>query len=181
MMNDNLPSVTQIISPYVDFSMVPSYILDPAKERGNKTHAICAGICQGLWIPSIPRECDGYITSFHLWFDRYVEEVIFSERKLVDPVYGFTGQPDFYGRVRDGNHILVDWKTPFILYKAWKIQVGGGYKRLIEVAKKPLDRVGSLQLDPNGGIPKMTWYKNDPADFNIFLGLLNAHNYFHGG
>lgn len=176
-MKVDLPSVTQIISPYTDFSMVPEHILTWATERGRKVHAICAAICQGLWIPPIPSEYAGYIASFRTWFDMYVEEVIFVEKELVDPVYGFMGHPDFYGKIKDMSYALLDWKTPITLYKQWKIQLSA-YRRLLDVKKYKVDVVASLQLDPRGGIPKMERYENSAEDLNIFLGILNAHNYF---
>jgi len=178
-MNNNYPRVTEILSPYVDFSMVPKHVLTRATERGSKVHSICAGICQGFWVPEIPEECKGYIASFQRWFDEYVEEVIFVEKELIDPTYGFMGHLDFFGKLNRLGYALLDWKTPITLYKAWRLQMAG-YNRLLEVEKKQVDVVASLQLDPNGGIPKMVRYEHSAQDFNIFLGLLNGHNYFRG-
>lgn len=171
------PSVTRILQPYTDFSMVPEYILTRATLRGQEVHRIIAAICQGLWIPPIPPDLAGYILSFRTWFDAYVEKVIFSEKELVDPVYGFLGHLDFYGRLKSLDMTLIDWKTPLTLYKQWKVQLSA-YRRLLDVKKQVVDVIASLQLDPKGGIPKMVRYENSGEDFNIFLGLLNAHNYF---
>ncbi len=176
-MKVDLPSVTQILQPYTDFSMVPEHVLTWATERGRKVHAICAAICRGLWIPPIPLECEGYTTSFRSWFERYVEEVIFVEKELVDPVYGFMGHPDFYGKVKSLGMALIDWKTPTALYKQWKVQLSA-YERLLGVNNRKADTIASLQLDPKGGAPKMVRYEDSAEDFNIFLGLLNAHNFF---
>jgi len=174
------PRVTEIISPYVDFSMVPEHILSGATDRGRKVHSYCAGIAQGIWIPKIDPECAGYMLSFQRWFDEFVEEVIYVEHELVDPTYGFMGHIDFYGKLRKLGYVLPDWKTPVTTYKAWRLQMAA-YKRLLEVDEKPVDVIASLQLDPQGSIPKMTRYENSTQDFNIFLGLLNAHNFFKGG
>jgi len=180
-MKVDLPSVTQILQPYTDFSMVPEHILTQATLRGRDIHAICAAICRGLWFPSLIPEYAGYILSFRTWFDKYVEEVIFVEKELVDPVYGFLGHPDFYGRVKSLGMALIDWKTPITLYKQWKVQLSA-YRRLLKVNidRMPcrIDVVASLQLDPKGGAPKMVRYEDSAEDFNIFLGLLNAHQYF---
>ncbi len=183
---DKLVSVTQVLAPFINFDNVPEHVLTRATERGSKVHAICAAICQGLWIPPIPPECAGYIASFQTWFDQYVEEVIFVEKELVDPVYGYLGHPDFYGKLKGIGYALLDWKTPITLYKQWKVQLSA-YKRLLEINKKQIreykfvraiDVVASLQLDPQGGIPKMERYENSVEDLNVFFGLLNAHNYF---
>lgn len=173
--------VTEVLAPYVDFSMVPEHILSRATERGRKVHTICAGILQGLWIPPVDPEYAGYIASFQTWREQFVEEVIFVEHELIDPTYGLIGHIDFYGKLRKLGYALLDWKTPVALYKAWRLQMSG-YERLLYVAKKKIDVVASLQLQQDGSIPKMTRYEESYAqDFNIFLGLLNARNYFNGG
>ena len=179
MEKSNYARVTEILNPYTDFSMVPEHILSRATERGRKVHAICAGILQGLWIPPIDPEYAGYIASFQAWREQFVEEVIFVEHELVDPTYGLIGHIDFYGKLKKLGYALLDWKTPVALYKAWRLQMSG-YNRLLEVAKRKVDVIASLQLNPDGNIPKMTRYENSAQDFNIFLGLLNGWNYFHG-
>jgi len=177
----NYARVTEILNPYTDFSMIPEYILSHATERGRKVHAICAGILQDLWIPTIDPDCAGYIASFQIWKDQFVEEVIFVEHEFIDSTYGFIGHIDFYGKLKKLGYALLDWKTPIALYKAWRLQMAG-YERLLQVAKKKMDVVASLQLQQDGGIPKMTRYEGTSAqDFNIFLGLLNGHNFFNGG
>ena len=177
------PRVTEIISPYVDFSMVPEHVLSRATERGSKVHIICAALAQKLWVPQeamLDPECAGYILSFQRWFDDFVEEVIYVEHEIIDTTYGFMGHIDFFGKLRKLGYALLDWKTPITIYKAWRLQMAG-YYRLLKEKVKQIDVVASLQLDPNGGVPKMTPYEDSAQDFNIFLGLLNAHNFFKGG
>ena len=173
----DLPRVTEILEPHTDFSKVPESTLEQAAYRGTKVHQSCAAYAQKLWAP-IPQEYAGYFFSFQTWFDEYVEEVVYVEKELIDPIYGFVGHIDFYGRLKSLGRALLDWKTPITLYKQWKIQLSA-YGRLLEVDKKKVDVVASLQLDPNGKTPKMVRYEGESAqDFNIFLGLLNAHYYF---
>jgi len=164
--------------------MVPEHILSRATERGRKVHAICAGILQGLWIPTIEPEYAGYIASFQTWREQFVEEVIFVEHELVDPAYGLIGHIDFYGKLRKLGYALLDWKTPVALYKAWQLQMAG-YQRLCSldkiICKNGIDVTASLQLRSDGSTPKMIRYETNFQDFNIFLGLLNAHNFFKGG
>lgn len=177
-MKNNHPSVTTVLKPYTDFSMVPEHILTRATERGRKVHAICAAICQGLWIPPIPSECAGYIKSFRIWLDAYVEKIIFVEKELVDPVYGFLGHPDMVVKIPEGI-VLVDLKTPIALQKTWQLQLAA-YLHLAKMNGHKPERVGSLRLNANGGIAKMDWYQDSANDLNIFLALLNGWRYFNG-
>lgn len=172
------PRVTEILSPYIDFSMVPEATLAQAAYRGTQVHSLCAAYAQKLFTP-IPQEYAGYLLSFQKWFDQFVKEVLYVEKELIDPAYGFMGHIDFYGRLKRLCMALIDIKTPITLYKQWKVQLSA-YKRLLDVDKKKVDVIASLQLDPKGGIPKMVRYENSAQDLNIFLGILNAHNYFKG-
>lgn len=176
MMKSELPRISEVIAPYIDFSKVPEYTLERAKSRGTEVHQTCAAYSLGLF-HSIPSEYRGYFTSFQIWFDKYVEEVIYVEKKLEDATYGFRGTLDFYGRLKRLGMTLIDIKTPIILYKQWKVQLSA-YKRLLDIDRKKVDVVAALQLDPNGGIPKMVRYEDSAQDFNIFLGILNAHHFF---
>jgi len=120
----------------------------------------------------------GYLLSFQKWFDKFVQEVIYVEKHLVDEAYGFQGHLDLYASLNRLGMTLIDIKTPTTLYKQWKVQLSA-YYRLLQVDKKRADVVASLQLDPNGDIPKMIRYEHSYAeDFNIFLGLRNAWYYF---
>ena len=171
--------VTHILSPYVDFSMVPEHVLSRATERGSKVHSICAAILQGLWIPKIEPELEGYIASFQAWKDQFVEEVLSVEEEFVDKTYGFKGHPDMIVKAY-GEIILVDLKTPLALQKSWQLQLSA-YLHLARKNGYKVTRAGSLRLVQNGEIPKMQWYLDSAQDFNVFLGLLNGHNYFEGG
>ena len=55
-MDRRLPSVTQIISPWQDWSNVPPDRLEPAADRGSRAHDLFAAHCQGLWVPEVPEE-----------------------------------------------------------------------------------------------------------------------------
>uniref|UniRef100_A0A6H2A1M9 PD-(D/E)XK nuclease superfamily protein n=1 Tax=viral metagenome TaxID=1070528 RepID=A0A6H2A1M9_9ZZZZ len=174
----DMPSVTRIISPYVDYSQVPSNRLEQATQRGKDVHSIIAAIALNLWVPKIPEECKGYVESFKGWFDKYVEQVVYVEHELVDTVYRFYGHIDFYGKIKKIGCGVIDWKTPILQEKAWRLQMAG-YERLVTYRGKHIDVVASLQLDPNGRLPKMTRYEGHSArDFNIFLGMLNAYYFF---
>jgi len=171
------PRVTEIL-PSPDFSKVPEHILTNATERGTKVHRIIAAICQGLWVASIPEDCRGYVESFQRWFDEYVEEVIFVEQELIDPIYEFRGHIDFFGKLRKiALYGLTDWKTPIISQESWRLQMAA-YNRLLEANGVIVDLVASLQLHPEGKVPKMIRYEGTSAsDFNVFLGLLNGFKF----
>ena len=174
------PSVTQAISPWVDWSKVPPHLLQTAAERGTNVHDICLmRIARGLFVSGIPSECAGYVESYQRWFDLMVDEVIFVEERLRDKDFGFNGQPDSLIKSKQRDIIHADLKTPVTSQKAWRLQIAA-YDHLIEINKGIVpDRSGSLQLNPDGGIAKMTYYEGSRnQDFAVFLSVLNAYRFF---
>jgi hypothetical protein len=175
------PSVTQVLSVYQDFSMVPEHVLTMASERGTRVHAICASIAQGLFVSQriITPDVEGYIESFKKWF-KYVEEVVFVEGELVDSELGFLGHPDLIIRMQGDQFLtLTDLKTPAIIGKTWRAQCAA-YKHLA-MHKFKIKRTGTLRLKQNGGFPIFDEYSDTIfADLAAFMSALNAWRYFKG-
>jgi hypothetical protein len=171
------PSVTEVLSPFADFSMVSPSVLSAASERGSRVHEICAGIAQGLYVADIPEECNGYVESFKRWLDFVVGEVILVETRLVDDAFMYHGQIDLYVREKRGGQILIDLKTPVSHQRTWRIQLAG-YKNLVQKNGGNPVKCGSLQLNPKGKPAKMQWYEGGAQDMNYFLQALNLYRYF---
>jgi hypothetical protein len=177
------PSVTEIIGFCNSraFDNVPEFMLERAAVRGTDVHAASAALLQGLFY-DVPVDLCGYVKSLQDWVASLVEEVIFVEKALVSPKYGFKGHPDALVRLRgDKGGTLVDWKTPKPLSKAWRLQLAG-YKLLGEEAGHRIDRVASLRLDAGGGPAKFDGYSRTlAADKNVFLSCLNVWRFFNEG
>ena len=171
------PSVTTVLQPWADFSHIPPAVLEAASLRGTAVHDICANIARGLLVMNVPEEAAGYVASFQRWFDFLVDEVLLVETRLVDTDFGYHGEPDLIIKAKHGEIILVDNKTPVQLVKTWRLQCAG-YNNLATKNDMKPDKAGSLRLDPNGGIAKMTYYENSLTDFNYFLMALNLHRLF---
>jgi len=179
-----LPTVTEAIGPWVDFSKIPLGVLQAAADRGTAVHEACANIAQGIPVIGISVECAGYVDSFRGWFDMIVEEVLLVEERLFDEASGYCGQIDLLVKTKQGEIWLVDLKSPVTLSKSWRVQLAA-YQHLCllqpEINKKGINRCGSLRLRKDGGIPAMDWFERSAAqDFNIFLSCLNCYRYFRG-
>ena len=170
------PSVTEIISPWNDFSYIPESTLQNAADRGTDTHDACARIARGEWvIPS--SEITPYVDSFRLWFATMVAEVILTEERFISELWGFSGQIDLLIKLKDKRIALIDEKTPVALKKAWRVQMAA-YRFLCEENGHKIDCVGSLRLSPKGKIGKMDWYENSVQDFNYLVQALNLYRFF---
>jgi hypothetical protein len=168
-------SVTQVLSPFADFSRIPDDVLQLACDRGVSVHRFCQAYAMGAWAIE-PEGLEGYCQSFRRWFDTYVVEVISVEREYRDEQFGFMGHPDIVAMIKgDGKHdvfAVIDYKTPVGKGTTWELQLAA-YRHLTTATK-----AGSLRLDPIGNTPKMDWIPNDPKIFNLFLSALSLKNYF---
>ncbi len=171
------PSVTEVLSPWADFSKIPPDVLAHAAARGTAVHDACAAYASGVFVVRNNEEITGYLDSFVRWFELMVDEVLLVEPRLVDTDFGFHGEEDLVVRSKHSEIILVDLKTPVQLLKSWRLQLSA-YNHLVIKHGIRTDRVGSLQLDPNGKIAKMTYYDSSLNDFNLFLQCLNLCRFF---
>ena len=172
-----IPSVTEVLKPWADFSMIPPHILDAAAVRGTATHDVCATIARGLPVLSVPQNIEGYVASYQRWFDFFVDEVLLVEERLTDLDFGYHGEPDLIIKAKHAEIILIDNKTPVQLLKTWQIQCSG-YWNLASKHGITANKCGSLRLHPDGKIAKMEFYNNSLSDFNLFLQALNLYRFF---
>lgn len=175
-------SVTQALQPFADFSRVPPDVLEEAKLRGSMAHDLFAAHALCLWVPSVPENCIGYFDSFRRWFDSTVVRVVAVEKRMVHPVYNYTGQLDLLCGIKgDEGDTLLDHKTPIALYKAWALQCAA-YKGVADLEYPNIKRTGSLRLSQAGKAAKFNEYSSNWAtDFQRFLCCLTAFHYFYRG
>lgn len=181
----NLPHVTEIISQvgkyWLSFDHVPPDRLEFACQRGSDFHRLAALHAQKLWVDEVPDSCVGFFSSFTAWFLDFVEEVVLVEQTLVHPTLRYTGTPDAIVRMKGDTWLtLLDWKTPRVFSKSWRLQLAA-YKSLADENGylQSLERVASLQPHPDGGRAKFEEYtKSLTPDFAVFLSGLNVWRYF---
>jgi hypothetical protein len=178
-----LPSVTEIIRPFSDFSHIPPDILEAACARGNAVHRLCALYSLSLWIDEVPPEYAGYFQSFQRWFDKYVLDVHLVETRVTDTALGFTGEPDLVVTIKgDVGRSLIDLKTPQVGSPSWRIQLAA-YRHLVDQNVPRITRVFALRPRPDGKMPTIPpdyeYTSTVHRDFQIFLSALNCFRYFY--
>lgn len=171
-----IPSVTETISPWADFSKIPPSVLQAAADRGTAVHKLCARYAAGEFVVCDDNSLIGYYRGFTDWFDSMVSEVILIEERLVDDSFGYHGMPDLVVHLKSGENALVDLKTPITSQRLWQIQIAA-YRHLVEKSGHKIDKAGSLQLSPEGKTAKMEWYEKGAQDFNVFLSALNVYRF----
>jgi hypothetical protein len=171
-------SVTTILSKYLNFSVVPSEVLEAAAARGTEVHDYCANYALGIWSLTLPLCLEGYGLSFRRWFDEYVVEVLLVEQTLSDPVIGYKGKIDLIAKLKGDFHpSVIDYKTPITAGPTWDAQVAA-YIHLANHNSIPAERGGDLKLKKDGSPAKYVPCENAVRAFTGFHHALNAHRYF---
>ncbi len=157
-------------------------MLEEAKLRGSLAHSLFAAYALHLWIPAVPDNCVGYFDSFKRWFDAMVVKVVAVEKRIVHPVYHYTGQLDLLCQIKGDNGLtLLDHKTPIALYLSWRVQTSA-YRELALLEYPDIKRTGSLRLSREGKRAKFDEHTGTLShDFTVFLNCLSAYNFFKGG
>ena len=171
-----LPSVTEIIEPYID----SQWFTDESRDRGNAVHSAAAAHLQGVFVPTLDPTHQPYFESFKRW-SGVIDEVVFVEERLVDERLGFCGKPDLIVRIKgDDGYSLPDLKTGQSKMKAWIIQ-SAAYRQLAKKAKG-IDTIRGfpvrLKPDGSGALPVGDYARDYTRDFNIFIGLINSWRFF---
>lgn len=183
---NGIPSVTEVLGLYADFSMINPAVLAHACERGTKVHTAIAAHLQGLWVPALDQEVQQYFNSFRRWADIMLDKVVLIESEGICDCYGYMGHYDSALILKGDDPYAVsvlDWKTPVTAQKTWKAQ-NASYCHLVEKhsgidPRFHIHRTGSIMLSSKGKTAKIhenTHEKNEC--FNAFIAALTAYKFF---
>jgi hypothetical protein len=168
-----LPSVTQVIDRYNDFSMVGDETMANARERGRLVHLVTQLYDEDdLDERSVGDELLPYLAGwkkFKAETGFIVKEI---EMRRGSVVLGFAGTLDRFGLMGQKDWV-VDIKaglvpdTAGVQTAAYRKLVGGTY---VDHIKR-----GTVQLKPNGTYVLMEWRRED--DWLTFSHMLNVHRW----
>jgi len=170
-----LPSVTDIISPYIS----TQWFLPEHAKRGTAVHGAMKAYALGAWSPPLKAEWQPYFDSGRRWFDSMVKDVILVEERLIHPTLKYCGQMDLVCILKgETEPSLPDYKTSQAKAKWHPLQIAA-YQDLLERDRKISTHRGMtvrLMADGSGGV--VDEHRNRGKAMNVFIGLLNAWNYF---
>lgn len=176
-----LPSVTQVLGCFTDFSRVRPEVLARATERGKQVHGAIAAHLLGLWVPPLDDTVQPYFDSFRRWADIMIDRVLFVEKEIICNCYDYIGHVDAGLIVKNESHTtIIDWKSPITESKTWRGQ-NAAYLHLSDCHTKfpKVTRCGSVMLSPKGRTAKLKEHTEFQAQcFNAFLGALQAYKFF---
>lgn len=179
-MNSKHFRVTEVLEPFVDFSMIPPQVLENASRRGNRVHDLCEDYVKTgeTFCPVLSDK--PYLESFMKWFDSRVEVYYFAEHRITSDSARLTGQIDLLVKMKGDAEgaTLVDIKTCAQEAVSWKLQTAAYQWLCEEELKCVVIRRGSLLLNKNGGGPNFFEYDDYSYHWKVFKGLLETHMFF---
>jgi hypothetical protein len=174
--NTGYPSVTDVLSPYID----KRWFKPVHRKRGTYAHNGMSAYANCLWFPANRDGWNGYIESGKRWFDKHIDKILWVERRLKDDEYRLTGQLDVLALMRDpwkGQIALIDWKTGVAEQKTFRFQTGG-YMHLGKInGVERIDTRIAVRLRKEGSKTALhNEYKEHDFDISIILQLTNCYH-----
>lgn len=167
-----VPSVTQVLQPFYDFSMIPREVLERKRLIGEWTHAgIELDLQDNLDEDSIDDSWLGYFQGWRKFRNESGFVVQEAEQRVFSTKYRVAGTLDLLGTLPKIGQALIDTKTVAVTSPATGLQTAA-YAELRGVQKAK--RYG-LQLRPNGTYELHPFA--DRADFPTFLAALTIFNW----
>lgn len=177
-----LPSVSEIIKPIVDLSMVPEARLEFARDRGTAVHKATELLDKGtLDLDSVDEvHVLPYLKAYELFKREYQFAVERNEAPVFFPQRGFAGTPDRAGTLllarpgyRTGRvRAVVDLKTVAEMSPVIGVQLSG-YQLLLESEGIKTDARIGVQLRSDGTYRVRSFGSEVPT----FLSLLTIWNW----
>lgn len=178
----NVPGVTSVLAPLIDYSKVDPVLLERARLLGQAVHKTTELYDQDeLDVDSLDPQLVPYLDA---WI-RFRKEVDFQplgiEQRVYHPTYRYAGTLDRTGLVR-GNMAVLDIKKMLVLGPVIGVQLAA-YQNALNVVRPSVEvpypvRIAdryALGLQADGAY-RLQQYK-DPADWSTFLSLLNLKNW----
>jgi hypothetical protein len=174
------PSVTTVINKVATAWLPTDFYTPESSERGTAVHDWCAAYAEKRYTIPLKDEWRGYCRSFERWADEYIEEVLLTEKRLIDARLGYCGKPDLVIKMKGRDGIgLPDLKTGGKQDLPHRMQIAG-YRNLYDRCNPiPTSWGGILRLKADGGRAIFDPMPNDyRSDFNLFLSALNVYRAF---
>lgn len=174
-----IPSVTQILSPLNDFSMVDPGVMERAKAFGNSVHDMIRMDCSGeLDVGSLDPILQKILESFHsiLTLNRW--KILLFEQMVFHPVHHYAGTFDLLVVDRFKKIHLIELKTRDARPEYDELQTVA-YQRAIEATYDPKIKIQKrfvMSLYHTGEV-KITELNRKEVAWNTFLSLLNVYRW----
>ncbi len=174
MAGKRLPSVTQLLKPLIDYSMIAADVLERARQLGQAVHRTTELYDNNdLDEDSLSEELRPYLDAWKRFRVDTGFVPITIEHRMSHPTLGYAGTSDRTGEVK-GRVAVVDIKKMLTLGPAIGPQLAAYQEAHRKEGLDVLDRYAlGLRAD---GTYRLQLY-TDPVDWQCFLAHLTIHNW----
>lgn len=169
-----IPSVTQILAPLVDYSMINPAVMAAAQELGTMVHLTTELFDLGTLDES---DLDPILQPYLDAWKKFRAECDFVpstiEERMYHPTFRYCGTSDRTGMVR-GKKSVVDIKKMMSLGPVIGLQLAA-YQQLHNLSGAGVTDRYALGLRPDGTYRLQKY--NDPSDLAAFMSLLTIKNW----
>lgn len=172
-----VPSVTQLLSDFQDFSHVSPAVMEAAQLRGTNVHLLCQFVDEDCLDESqFTAEELSYLPAWRAFLRDARPNWSAIERPFYSRRHGYAGTPDRAGVLEGigGARGVFDIKTPASESPLWALQTAG-YGDLVSEWEPDLIRRFTIQLRPDGTYRLREWDK--PGDWPVFLSLVTLNRW----
>jgi hypothetical protein len=154
--------VSDVLSPFVDFSAIPPEVLQRKAALGTRVHNAINQDIQGDF-PVVGLQDQGYFQSFERWRSALNPVFLTTEKRMYCDEKMLTGCIDALIKLEGHDqHILVDWKTSAAESPiTWPMQAMLYWYLLERTGIVVSQTALFIKLDRNGLLPKVYQYKLD--------------------
>lgn len=169
-----LPSVTQIIAPLVNFSMVPADALEYARDRGTAVHKACElHDLDDLDEDALDESLRPYLAGWKQFLRDNNPKFGTIEEPMHHAILGYAGTPDRTGIIGDRGFVL-DIKSSAQLSPAVGVQLSGYDLMAGPHTGVMADDLLAVRLCKDGTY-RMKYFAKDHATFISCLTIFNFH------
>lgn len=169
-----VPSVTDILSPLEDFSMVPRDVLEAARLFGQHVHEACDLLNRdALDLNTLDLALVPYVEAWRQFIKDSGAVVIASEERVVHAALGYAGTPDCV--LAWGSRVVVpDIKSTAVVPRTVGPQTAAYAEAYQVMHGGPKPARYCIHLTPTG---YKTHPRKNPADWSLFLSALNIYRF----
>lgn len=174
-----VPNVTRVLSPLVDYSMIPAGKLEIARQKGVAVHKMVELDARGdLDEDTLPDWMRPVLAQWRKFCADTGFKVIESERRVYHQTYGYAGTLDLAGMFEGDEFAIVDVKRSFMAGAVIGLQLAAyseAYRNEKTDWPPPSRGAGRFALRLNENGPYRLEPYTDKADFQSFLTCLSFH------
>ena len=133
----------------------PEKIRDDAADLGTQAHAFIDLIINGKEPEEVPEQIAKPVKAFRDWWNGSGIELVMGDTKVASTLYGYGGSLDALGK-RNGEYIILDWKTGSGIYVEAALQVAAYSQAFMETYGMPCNEATVVRFS-----------KKEPITFEV--------------